>query len=158
MQTRRIITGYNADGASNVKSDAAAPNAKYPNEHIVSTLLWSTDATPAQFLDAADGGARILGSAPPAMGSRFIMFEVLPGGHGGLHQTDSLDYVIGVDGEMTMLLEDGETVIRPGDVLIQRGTAHGWENRTDSTARVAIVMLDGTPKRDGSVSGTETAK
>lgn len=158
MKTRRIITGYDENGASVVKSDCAAENMKYPNDNIISTLLWSTDKPLAEYLDEFDGGSRILGSAPPPTGSKFIMFEVLPGGIGKLHQTDTLDYVIGIEGEMTMLLDAGETVIRQGDVLIQRGTAHGWENRTDKTARVAIVMIDGTPKREGSISGGETAR
>jgi hypothetical protein len=44
-----------------------------------------------------------------------------------------------------MLLDDSEVTMRPGDVLIQRGTDHGWENRSETvTARIAFVLIDGT--------------
>lgn len=158
MKVRRIVTTHDKNNTAVVWMDAPAENVKYPNDTIISTLLWSTDKTPADFSDSFDGGSRILGSAPPANGSRFIMFEVLPGGKGKFHHTDSLDYVVGVSGEMTMLLDDSEVVIHPGDVVIQRGTNHGWVNRGSEPARVAIVLIDGVPKRDDSVAGLSTAK
>lgn len=158
MEVRRIVTTHDENNKAVVWMDGPAENAKYPNDTIISTLLWSTDGTPADFMDEFDGGSRILGTAPPANGTRFIMFEVLPGGKGKFHHTDSLDYVIGVTGEMTMLLDDSEVVLRPGDVVIQRGTNHGWINRSNETARVAIVLIDGQPKRIDSVSGVHTAK
>jgi quercetin dioxygenase-like cupin family protein len=138
--------------------DEPATNVKRPNDTIISTLLWSTNSTPADFMEDFDGGSRILGSAPPIGGSRFIMFEVLPGGRGKFHHTDSLDYVIGVEGEMTMLLDDSEVILKPGDVVVQRGTNHGWENCGGVTARVAIILIDGKPKREDSVSGANTAR
>lgn len=155
---RRIVTTHDQEGKAVVWMDGSAPNVKRPNDHIISTLLWSTDTSPADFADEFDGGSRILGTAPPACGSRFIMFEVLPGGRGHFHHTDSLDYVIGVEGEMVMLLDDSEIVLNPGDVVVQRGTNHGWVNRGDVTARVAIILLDGKPKREDSVSGAVTAR
>jgi hypothetical protein len=34
-------------------------------------------------------------------------------------------------------------VLRAGDVVVQRGTDHRWENRTDSVARMAFILVDG---------------
>lgn len=158
MSVRRILTTHDGQGKSIVWMDTEAQNIKRPNSEIVSTLLWSTDTCPADFDNEIDYGDRILGTAPPPMGSRFIMFEVLPGGKGKFHRTDSLDYVICVEGEMTMLLDNDELTLRQGDVLIQRGTNHGWANNTSKTARVAIILLDGKPKREGSLSGIITAR
>ena len=31
-----------------------------------------------------------------------------------------------------------------GDVAVQRGTNHSWENRSDRVVRMAFVMIDGT--------------
>ena len=155
---RRVVTTHDKNGKAVVWMDETANNVKRPNDFIISTLLWSTDATPADFMEEFDGGSRILGTAPPTNGSRFIMFEVLPGGRGKFHHTDTLDYVIGVEGEMVMLLDGGEVILKPGDVLVQRGTNHGWENRSSSTARVAIVLIDGHPKREGSIAGTANAQ
>jgi len=158
MSVRRIVTTHDEDGKAVVWMDGPAENVKRPNDHIVSTLLWSTTETPVDYTEKFDGGSRILGTAPPENGSRFIMFEVLPGGRGNFHHSDTLDYVICVEGEMVMLLDEGEVIMKPGDVLIQSGTNHGWENRGDVSASVAIILLDGKPKREGSVSGMTTAR
>ena len=158
MSVRRIVTTHGEQGEAKIWMDGPAPNAKYPNELITSTLLWSTAETPADFMTEEDYGNRILGTAPPANGCRFIMFEVAPGGVGRQHKTDTLDFIVGVEGEMTMTLDDGaEVTFGPGDVIVQRGTFHGWENRTDKVAKIAIILLDGQPKRSDSVAGAANA-
>ncbi len=48
-----------------------------------------------------------------------------------------------LDGEVVLVLDDSETTLRPGDVVVQRGTNHRWENRTGATARMAFVLVDG---------------
>jgi uncharacterized cupin superfamily protein len=41
------------------------------------------------------------------------------------------------------VLDDAETLLRPGDVVIQRGTDHAWENRSDQPVRMAFILIDG---------------
>jgi uncharacterized cupin superfamily protein len=53
-----------------------------------------------------------------------------------------VDYAIVLQGTITALLDDAECDLNPGDVLVQRGTSHGWENRTDEIVRVAFVLID----------------
>ena len=123
-------------------------------------MVWSTDATPTGILGEVDEGNRVLGTNPPPGGSRFTMMEFQPGNalH-GLHRTDTVDYVICISGEMTMLLDDDASVtLHPGDVLIQRGTNHGWVNRGRVPCRLAVVLIDGTPKRAGSITGATSAR
>lgn len=64
--------------------------------------------------------------------------------HFWFHRTDSLDYAVVLDGEITLLVDEGEATLRAGDVAIQRATSHAWSNRTDRTARVLFVLI-GTP-------------
>ena len=157
---RRVVTGHDADGAALVWMDGPAANHKYPDEKVSSTLMWSTTGSPAPFDGSDDEGARMLGTAPPAGGSRFTMMEFQPGNawH-GLHQTDTIDYVICVFGEIDMYLDETNFVtLKAGDVLIQRGTLHGWSNRSQSVCRLAVILLDGRPKRDASVSGASNAR
>jgi quercetin dioxygenase-like cupin family protein len=59
-----------------------------------------------------------------------------------------VDYGIVLDGEVVLVLDDSETVLGPGDVVVQRGTVHRWENRTDRTARMAFVLVDGAFTED----------
>ncbi|WP_368188513.1 cupin domain-containing protein [Aestuariibius sp. HNIBRBA575] len=70
--------------------------------------------------------------------------------HPFMHRTDSLDYAVVLSGEITMLLDDetGDRVLRPGDVVIQRGTNHAWANRGDEPCVMMFVMLDGVTQRD----------
>ena len=61
-----------------------------------------------------------------------------------MHTTDTIDYAIVLAGEIWAVMDRDETLMRTGDILIQRGTAHGWENRSDEMARIAFVLIDGT--------------
>ena len=67
------------------------------------------------------------------------------GKHPGMHRTDTVDYAIVLEGEIYAIMDAGETLMRAGDVLIQRGTNHAWANRSKKTARIAFVLIDGRP-------------
>jgi len=67
------------------------------------------------------------------------------GKHPGMHRTDTVDYAIVLEGEIYAVMDEGETLMRAGDVLIQRGTNHAWANRSKKTARIAFVLIDGKP-------------
>lgn len=62
--------------------------------------------------------------------------------HPAMHATDSVDFAIVLEGEMVALMDEGETVMNVGDVLIQRGTNHAWANRSGARARIAFVLID----------------
>ena len=57
------------------------------------------------------------------------------------HKTDSVDYAICRSGEMVMELEDGEVLLKPGDVVIQRGTLHNWKNRGPEPCIMAFILI-----------------
>jgi len=158
-KVRRVVTGHDAEGKSCVWLDGDLSNHKSSDDKIVSSLVWVTDGAPTDFMGTEDTGLRIMGTAPPAQGSRFCVIEIDPGKvFHGLHRTDTLDYVICLSGELTMLLDDDRKVeLKAGDILIQRGTNHGWTNHGTVPTRFACVLLDGTPKRAGSVTGGKQA-
>ncbi|HVZ45501.1 MAG TPA: cupin domain-containing protein [Ramlibacter sp.] len=60
----------------------------------------------------------------------------------GMHTTATIDYALILYGEIVAVLDEGEKVLRAGDVLIQRGTSHAWANRSTEVARVAFVLID----------------
>ena len=62
-----------------------------------------------------------------------------------MHRTGTVDYAIILEGEIWAVMDEGETLMREGDVLIQRGTNHAWSNRTDQPAYVAFVLIDAAP-------------
>ena len=60
-----------------------------------------------------------------------------------MHRTDSVDYAIILEGEITMLLDDSEVLLKAGDVIVQQGTNHAWSNQSDKPCRIAFVLIDG---------------
>jgi quercetin dioxygenase-like cupin family protein len=62
--------------------------------------------------------------------------------HPGFHQTDTVDYAIVLEGEVWAILDEAETLLKAGDVLIQRGTFHAWDNRSEAVCRVLFVLID----------------
>lgn len=63
--------------------------------------------------------------------------------HPLMHRTRTVDYGIVLEGELTLVLDQDETIIRAGDIVIQNGTNHAWANRSGAICRVAFVLIDG---------------
>jgi quercetin dioxygenase-like cupin family protein len=112
-----------------------------------STVLWLTDRVPASNAgqeDTAPGGVR--NPIPPPRGGtlcRIVEFE--PAADLWFHKTDTLDYAVVLEGEVWAVLDEAETLLKPGDVLIQRGTHHAWDNRSEQVCRILFVLIDAEP-------------
>ncbi len=145
---RRVITGHNGANVAKVIREGPATNTKVPREGVASTLLWCSDAMPADISigeKVEDMGARILGTAPPQNGSRFIVMEFAPGIASEMHRTETIDYIVMLAGEIDMDMDDSTVTLSAGDIMVQRGTNHAWVNRGKEPARLAIVLLDAKP-------------
>lgn len=147
---RRVVTTHDVDGVSTVLSDGPpAVVTRIPRAGVAFVEMWSTDVVPAPVtadaVDPAIGPVRI---PPPRGGTRIRINEFEPGHlvdgrQSRWHRTETVDYGIMISGELVLLLEDSEVVLRPGDVVVQRGTNHAWANRSDEIALVAFVLVDG---------------
>ena len=146
---RRVITGHAAtSNAAKVIRDGSATNTKTPREGVASTLMWCTEAMPADIAigeNIEDMGTRILGTAPPENGSRFIVMEFAPGVVSEMHRTETIDYIVMLSGEIDMDMDHESVKLRAGDIMVQRGTNHAWANRGTAPARLAIVLMDAKP-------------
>jgi mannose-6-phosphate isomerase-like protein (cupin superfamily) len=174
-QVRRVVTGHNAAGKSIFVTDAPTPHVfQRTKGSAIVHELWETDATPADNRGNADAIARGHRLPPPQNGSVFRVIEYPPDAerlaaiahedklpddgsgrsaatdrnnprHAGFHKTATIDYAIVLSGEIYAMMDDGEVLLKAGDVLIQRGTNHAWSNRTNETAVVAFVLIDAAP-------------
>lgn len=63
--------------------------------------------------------------------------------HPLMHRTESLDYGVVIEGEIVLVLDDSEVVMKPGSMVVQRGTNHAWANRSGKTCRMLFVLVDG---------------
>jgi quercetin dioxygenase-like cupin family protein len=156
---RRVVTGHDTGGRSVFASDEPVPAAHATPGGTLFYELWATDAAPAPInagpANAGPGGAGPGGAAapdpaggPPRVapapnGATLRINEMPPGASSPMHRTRTVDYGIVLDGEVVLVLDDSETVLRAGDVVVQRGTSHRWENRSDAPARVAFILIDG---------------
>ncbi len=149
---RRIVTGHDAQGVSVVISDGPVPvTRELPDDGVAFHEVWATTPAPAPVGPELDDPT--LGPVtvpPPPLGTRIRINEFLPGHldelrlQSPMHRTQTIDYGIVLEGEITLILDKTDVVARAGDIVIQRGTDHAWANRSDRIARVAFVLVDGT--------------
>lgn len=169
---RRVLTAIDAKGRSYIAEDGPSPaEFVLPGSTYRSTNMWRTHAAPGA-IDAHDDIAEHRGVLPPSRGTVLRVIDFPPSGdatpeqraamvkavfaalypdadhHEGsarsasMHTTDTVDYAIVLEGEIVAVMDRDETILRAGDILIQRGTPHGWENRSGHPARIAFVLID----------------
>jgi len=63
--------------------------------------------------------------------------------HPFMHRTQSVDYALILEGEITLILDNEEVCMKTGDFLVERGTNHAWANRSGALCRILFVLIDG---------------
>jgi quercetin dioxygenase-like cupin family protein len=141
---RRVVTGHDQRGVSVLADDGPVPVVRTAPDGALFYEVWATDAMPAPIgATEPDPTPRALTVPPGPNGTKIRINEFPPGVVSPVHRTQSVDYGIVLDGEVVLVLDESETTLRAGDVAVQRGTSHRWENRTGQTARMAFILIDG---------------
>ncbi len=167
---RRVVTGHNEKGKSVIVSDGPSPHvlALPGAADFALTNLWVTDGAPADNAGDADAAARPVVLEPPPGGTIFRVVEFPPDSslgarfdrqaafaamgagdamdpdasrHPGMHKTRSVDYAIVLSGEIYAVMDEGETLLRAGDALVQRGANHAWSNRGQTPCLVTFILV-----------------
>jgi mannose-6-phosphate isomerase-like protein (cupin superfamily) len=142
-----VITASDAGGKSYFESVSdAAPSfaelwASAPSDPLVLAAPSQGGATQ---LEPAPGGSswRIFELPDDAVVARYLRDQGVPGvDASGFHRTRTLDYVMILDGEVTLELDHGSLTLGPGDCVVQRATNHAWRNKSGKSVRMAVVML-----------------
>ncbi len=63
--------------------------------------------------------------------------------HPLMHRTQSVDYCLVLEGEITLVLDEEEVTVRAGDFVVERGTNHAWANRSGKPCKLLFVLIDG---------------
>jgi mannose-6-phosphate isomerase-like protein (cupin superfamily) len=139
--------------------------------------VWATEGTPTVPNTGNDRTHLDQDFFPGQAGSRFVVITYPPGFGAApagpdtatttgitstasldqllMHATETVDYAVVLEGEMTLILDSGEEVVlRPHDTVVQNGTVHGWRNGSDKTAVLAFFML-GAQSGESSAEGAE---
>ncbi len=125
---RRIVTGVDDEGRAQVTIEDTCPhsgtNPKFPG--VAGTTIWR-EAAEIDFGATGDLVTRY--SRVPTGGSQLFLSQLDPGVYVAPHVTKTVDHHFVISGEITCIFKDSEFTARAGDVIIQRGTEHAWENR-----------------------------
>jgi len=156
---RRIVTGHDDNGKAIFLSIGEAPQHHHRTEGLVIFHeLWNTGPVPVPIaaVEEKEPNTRLPLRIPPDKGGTIVrILDIHPGHvarlppradgkHPGTHRTETLDYAILIEGALTMLVDEDEVDMLPGDVVIQRGTNHAWDNRSKTEpARIAFILIDG---------------
>ncbi len=135
------------------------------------TGIWDTTATPPSIAGNADAYAHPINLMPPMNGTQCIALELQPedpevmrkvdreaafgamnaasklargdkARHPYMHATETLDYVIILKGEVYLILDDSEHLLKAGDIVVQRGTNHAWSNRGKESCILVGMLID----------------
>ncbi|KAL5494614.1 hypothetical protein ACEPAI_75 [Sanghuangporus weigelae] len=155
---RRIVTGHTREGKSVVVDDA--PIEPYPfhgTPAFFTDVFWTDTSPPSNEVIFRDMAKEHKDELYPPEGSSYKVVEVPPGQKSPLHRTLSFDYGILTHGTMTLILDDEKHIVmRPGDVIIQRGTIHAWYNEGTEWTRMHFIILRMPQKLDISQYGVWT--
>ena len=145
---KRVLTATNADGESYFEAigDAAtqftelwasAPHAPLESAELASSLG-------AARLELPPGATtfRVFELPDDAVVAEYLRAQgAAHGADASFHRTNTLDYVLILDGEITLELDHGNLKLGAGDCVVQRATHHAWRNKSGKPVRMAVVML-----------------
>ena len=138
---RRVVTAHDESGKSIVLIDQDITDASSSRSGVTSSVVWSTKGFPV------DNDSKIDPSLAQHKttldnGSIFRIVRYEPGVAPRVHRTDSIDYAVVMKGKIDMELDDGVVVtLQAGDVLVQRGTVHNWNNCYAEDCIIAFTLV-----------------
>jgi mannose-6-phosphate isomerase-like protein (cupin superfamily) len=168
---RRVVTGHNEAGRSIMWQDGPSPQTIEPLPGLSLHEYWETTAPADNTGDTDTAICEDSIEPPDPNGTIFRVVDFPPnemwkdadmgavfdemgsgGAHDGasdtpgMHETQTTDFAIVLEGEICAVMDEGETMLRAGDVLVQRGTNHARSNRSDTNAAVAFGLVGAKPR------------
>ena len=168
---RRIVTGHNSSGKSIISIDGP-PARSIGEDVGGLFEIWNTDGNLIDTTDLVDRADIDIILSPPESGSKFRYFQINPtqegvpmdimreiaadafkrigaahhridtSKHPAMHKTNTIDYIILLKGDVTLILDEEEVRLEPHDVVVQRGTNHAWVNNGVEPALLIAVLID----------------
>ncbi len=169
-EIRRVITGDRADGRSAIVIDGAPGALLAEAAQGGLLEIWADLLGPLDPKDHADAKLEPVDLHPAKNGVKIRWFVIEPAPAGvpvealnkgtrdafarfnaadaiidqtrapGMHETHTLDVICLIKGDVSLVLEDGETRLKPGNVVIQRGTNHAWVAHGGPALLLAVLI------------------
>ena len=168
---RRIITGHDENGRSIISIDGP-PARSIGEDVGGLFEIWNTDGNDIISSDSSDRADEDIILSPPKGGTKFRYFQInpMPEGvsneimqeiaadafekigashhridtskHPAMHKTETIDYIILLKGDVTLILDEEEVDLKPFDVVVQRGTNQAWTNNGNEPALLIAILVD----------------
>lgn len=165
---RRVVTGERSDGSSYVVSDGVVPHVEGP---ISFAGFWATSPQRGIPVRGAQDEPVALMAQPTArvgetrfgaiwyppqsrVGEEMIAVAGADGAprggrsFPGRHATMSYDYIIIMQGEIWLQLDEGEVLLNAGDFVVQCGVAHSWHNKSDAPCLFYCIIIGADRRAD----------
>lgn len=149
---RRVVTGHKNGVATIVEDDLVQDVLTHESGFIVSDP-WATDSMPVNLEKSAEIFPELFPKLHPK-GTLFRYIVIPPdteslkyfpptsdAPHPLMHQTQTVDYIVILSGQLYLVMEDTETLLEPGDIVIQRATSHAWSNRSKEPCIQLAILL-----------------
>jgi quercetin dioxygenase-like cupin family protein len=147
--SRRVICAAGPGGKSCVVSDEVIPLSDPSPMNVIN--LWNGAAGRVSNAAEFAGGFAPFGMHQLTDPVYSVMIAEYAPGLGkddpGMHYTDTADHFFVIEGEVVLVLEQGEAVLREGDLGICRGAVHGWRNDSARIARLLTFVLPAEPRK-----------
>lgn len=168
---RRIITGHDQNGKSVISIDGP-PARSIGEEAGGLYEIWNTEGAGIDSSSLKDRADIDILLSPVKGGTKFRYFQINPIPEGipdeaieaataeafekigashhrvdtsknaAMHETDTIDYIILLKGDVTLILDEEEVRLKPHDVVVQRATNHAWVNNGAEPALLIAVLID----------------
>lgn len=149
---KRVITTHSTCGKSIISNQILPypPRFEVPGLHYY--LGYTLSETPA-LLDDDQDLSTYKGQLPHKVGTSIPggivlrVIDFLPGfDPEPSHRTKTVDFGVILEGELELILDSGEsTILKRGNIIVQRGTIHSWKNTSPThIARAFFVLVDAT--------------
>ena len=170
----RIVVGVNGDHKSAVIRRDTDNIQTVPGIFWRSTL-WGTTELPVNNSVPGDRGRDVTAREPEGNGVIFRAVEIPPNPkdrdqhvevmrglhkavkqkypptaadlarHPSMHRTDTLDMFVIARGEIYLVTDVDETLLKTGDTAVVQGVNHAWDNRSDQPCMIVGVMVSALP-------------
>lgn len=161
-RARRVVTGLDKNGRSTIVSDELAVQ-RFVGDAFTVNMVWQAESVPVSV--SADNSIQEITNVPPAAGFNYFITTFPPDSSWDLeagykksldefdanespepnddpsmHKTNTFDIITIISGEVWAVLETGETLLKAGDTIVQRGTKHTWRNRSNRDCVLVAFM------------------
>jgi mannose-6-phosphate isomerase-like protein (cupin superfamily) len=181
---RRVVVGVNKDNLSAITYGDTDNIQETPGIFWRSTL-WGVEELPVDNSIPGDRGNKVISREPDKPGVVFRALEIQPNPkdrdahaaiikqlhtrvkqkyppterdlarHASMHRTDTLDMFVIQRGEIYLVSDTDEILLKQGDTAVVQGVNHAWDNRSDEPCMIIGVMVSALPWGPGQYRGTE---